>query len=174
LTAIATGKLRPCGDCSLCCKVYEFMEISKPAGEWCRHFAPGQRCTIHDVRPNQCRSYQCAWTLNEFIDDAWKPDMSHFVMDIRPTEVLVISDPDRPGSWKREPYYSRLKAISARVQRPFMQVTVLERGNVTIVFPEADVELGPNRRDCTIDSGYDFKDGKRIPYARFTPITAAS
>lgn len=170
---IASGRLRACGDCSLCCKVYEFLEVPTSAGEWCRHFAPGLRCTIHETRPNQCRRYQCAWTLNDFIDEVWKPTVSGFVMDILESEVVVFNDPDRPGAWKREPYYSRLKAISSRSQRPFVQVTVLDQGKIFVVFPESDVEVGPIRRGCAIDSGYDFDGGNRVPYARYVEPTPA-
>ncbi len=170
----STAQPRACGACSLCCKVYEFLEISKPADQWCRHFAAGQGCTIHSLRPGQCRSYQCAWSVNPVLDETWKPNVCGFVMDVRPGEIVVFSDPDNLGAWKREPYYSRLKAVSARVQRPFTLVSVIERGKRIVVFPEAEVELGPIRGGEEINSGYEVVDGKRVPYARYVDAAAPS
>jgi hypothetical protein len=44
---------RECGSCSMCCKVYNIAEISKPAGKWCSHCKPGKGCVIHDAPPRQ-------------------------------------------------------------------------------------------------------------------------
>ncbi len=161
---------RACGTCSLCCKVYPFPELDKPAGQWCRHHAARVGCAIHAFRPDACRSYQCAWTQNDVLDEAWKPDVARFLLDITPSQVLVVVDPDHPGAWRREPYYSRLKAISSRAQRPFTEVLVFERGSLTMVFPEGDVAIGQNQPGRAIESGYEAdKDGMRVPFARYAP-----
>lgn len=163
---------RACGACSLCCKVYPFPEIGKPAGQWCQQHVPGRGCGVQPTKPAVCRRYQCAWTLNETLDEAWKPSIARFVMDIRPGEILLVVDPDQPDAWRREPYFSRIKMLSARVQRPFTTVLLFERGHLFVVFPEDEIDLGPNQPGREIDSGYEERNGERIPYARYAGASA--
>lgn len=155
---------RPCGSCSLCCKVMEVAAVDKPTGIWCRHFAKGIGCNVHATRPGSCRQYQCAWTLEKRFDDAWRPDVAHFLMNVTPGEVTIVADPAKPHAWRREPYGSRLRALSARVKLPFTVVLLFVGERVSVVFPEAEVDLGPNQPEMGIDSGY---DSASVPYARF-------
>ena len=55
LTSYGAAPGRECGGCAMCCKVYTFPEITKPAGVWCKYCKPGKGCTIHDNLPDQCR-----------------------------------------------------------------------------------------------------------------------
>ena len=48
---------RECGACAMCCKVYTFPEIGKPAGVWCKYCTPGKGCTIHDNVPDRAGTF---------------------------------------------------------------------------------------------------------------------
>jgi len=165
---------RPCGSCSLCCKLYEVPELDKPVYQWCRHFAKGKGCTIHATRPDVCRNYQCAWSHNTVLDDSWRPDNAHFIMEARENELTIIPDPAFPDAWRREPYHSRIRALAVRNGPVFTLVLLRYKGRIIIVFPEAEIDLGPNQPDMMIFSGYEMRGAKRAPYARFGPKPASA
>src|SRR5436190_7565495 len=71
---------KPCGDCSLCCKILDIPELEKPGGVWCRHFAKGRGCGVHADRPQVCRGYQCTWTWTAPLDERWRPDRAGFLI----------------------------------------------------------------------------------------------
>ena len=155
----------------MCCKIFVVPELDKPAGQWCRHFAKGAGCTIHTTRPNLCRVYQCTWSVVDFLDLAWRPDNAKFVMNSYENELLIETDPAVPDAWRKEPYYAQIKAWSAREVRPFRLVIVRSRARITVVFPEDDIDLGPAQADKQIESGYETRDGKRVPYAYYKTPT---
>ena len=53
---------------------------------------------------------------DEKLDDRWRPDKARFVMYTEEDDrrLRVVVDPDHPTAWTREPYHSRLKAMSRR------------------------------------------------------------
>jgi len=59
-------------------------------------------------------------------------------------QILVHVDPQRPDAWRREPYYSQLKAWARQAVASRSGVIVVVRvGSVAhVVFPDRDVELG--------------------------------
>jgi len=163
---------RPCDQCSLCCKVLGVSELQKVANQWCSYFAPGKRCTIYPTRPNECRQFQCGWSKSLEFDLSWRPDRAHFVIDdSRANELMIVVDPAYPDAWRKEPYYSRIKYVASREHVPAILVQVRVRGNVLIVFPESEIDLGPNQPGSLIRSGYELRDGKPVPWARFVPKT---
>jgi hypothetical protein len=165
---------KPCDECSLCCKVFGVNELGKAADQWCMHFAPGKRCTIYPQRPGECRKFQCGWSTTEGLDLSWRPDNAKFVMDdTRPNELMIVCDPSYPDAWRREPYYSRIKSVAARKSEPFILVQVRIKGRVYVVFPETEIDIGPNKPGMVIQSGYEMKDGKLEPYARFASSKTA-
>jgi hypothetical protein len=58
---------RPCGSCSLCCKLMSIGRgaesdagFYKPGGVWCHHCKPGKGgCMIYADRPTECRKFMC-------------------------------------------------------------------------------------------------------------------
>jgi hypothetical protein len=57
---------RSCGDCRVCCTLFEIPEVKKDLNSPCRHesrnpSAPG--CKIYAHRPQVCRTFECAWKL---------------------------------------------------------------------------------------------------------------
>lgn len=170
-TEASLDRPRPCGSCNLCCKIFFVEELNKPANTWCAHVAFGKGCKIHETRPATCRDYQCAWTRDPLLEEKWRPDNAHFVMVRRDNELTIIADPSFPDAWRREPYYSLFKSVAARKSRPFTLVLVRARNRVMVLFPETEIDIGPNRPDMTIYSGYHQHEGKRVPYAHFGRAT---
>lgn len=57
---------RSCGDCRVCCKIFEIAEVNKPLNTMCRHAGSGSGepgCKIYGHRPDVCRSFECSWKL---------------------------------------------------------------------------------------------------------------
>ena len=161
---------RPCGSCSYCCNLYAVEEVQKPAHTWCRHYAEGVGCSIHETRPDICRNFQCLWTFAAPLDETWRPDQCRFIM--RPgtaNEVVIDVDPDEPDAWKREPFYSQIKAWSVRRAPPHRMFIVRAGGRMAVVFPEGEVDLGPEQADEPIQSGYVLRNGRQQPFAHFGP-----
>jgi hypothetical protein len=167
----AFTEARPCGPCSLCCKLYPVEELAKPIERWCPHVVTGSGCAIHATRPIACRNFQCLWTYAAPLDERWRPDNCHFVM--RPgnnaLEVVIDVDPDFPGAWKAEPFYAQIRAWSTRREAPHRIFVVRDGGRMAVVFPEGEVDLGPETWNEPIESGYVFRSGRQQPYAHFGP-----
>lgn len=159
---------RACGPCSFCCKLYAMPELNKPANVWCRHMAAGAGCSIHATRPGPCRDFQCLWTYAAPLDERWRPDKCRFVMRPGPSEEVVIDvDPADPGAWKREPFYSQIKAWAVRQGPQHRMVIVRSGGRAAVVFPEGEVDLGPEQPNTPIQSGYVLRGGRNQPYAHY-------
>jgi Fe-S-cluster containining protein len=118
--------------------------LSKPAGKWCIHSAPGQGCAVHADRPHVCRQFFCAWRLDSNLGPEWKPEVSRFVLsaDSAHGALTLMVDPGMPLAWKREPYYARLKQFSEFSFRQNRKLLVNLRGNITVILPDRDVPVG--------------------------------
>jgi hypothetical protein len=161
---------RPCGPCSFCCFLYPMRSLDKPEHSWCQHFAKGVGCSIHATRPSECSDFQCLWTYAAPLDDRWRPDQCRFVMRPGPSnEVVIDVDPKDPGAWKREPFYSQIKTWSVRRLPPHRMVIVRAGGRMAVVFPEGEVDLGPEQANEPIESGYVLRNGQQQPYAHYGP-----
>jgi hypothetical protein len=132
--------MRGCDGCTLCCKVIGVHEISKPRGVWCTQCKIGSGCTIYESRPNDCRAYSCRFLTDEELDESWRPSNCKMVINANRSRVVVYVDPDRPGAWLREPYYSNLKHWS-RTSPSGWPVYVCIDERVIAVHPGRDVEV---------------------------------
>ena len=106
-------KGRRCGDCSLCCKLFEIEELNKPKDKWCQHCRPAKGgCSIYEQRPQACAEFICSW-LSGWFDEEWFPLKSKIVVRlIRSHEINQLKfyvDPEYPNRWREEPYYSGIK-----------------------------------------------------------------
>ena len=158
--------VKPCGSCSLCCKVMTVSEIGKPAGSWCPRFAKGVGCTTHDAKPGACSEFQCYWSVSEVLGEEWRPDRSKLVLwSDAEGRVIVEVDPSTPSAWKREPFFSALKSWSdTRRPRP-LQVLVRVGGRYIVLFPEAEIDVGPHQAGMKLDVGY----REHTPFAEWAP-----
>ena len=165
---------KACGDCNLCCKVLKVNAVEKPAGLWCRHLVQGAGCSIHALKPIECSRFQCFWTVSEELGEEWRPIRSKLVLWSNVEGRLIVDvDPSSPGAWRREPYYSQLKAWADRSRPGHLEVLVRVKGRLYVVFPEEDVDLGPERPHISVASGYLVEAGRRTPYARFVEAPPA-
>ena len=97
----------------MCCKVYRIPVLNKQEGKWCAHCAIGSGCRIYEDRPEQCRSFVCLWL------------------------------PGTPFAWRKEPYFSRLKAMAEQLLKDRRHVLVFVNGNATLIMPTGPVPIGP-------------------------------
>lgn len=146
---------RVCGSCSLCCKVLRIEELDKPAGGWCPYCTAGRDgCKIYDGRPKSCRTFQCAWLINNDLAPAWHPATAKMVLHYdEPARCLAVHvDPEYPSSWRTEPYYRQLKAWTCAAieaaRNPasngwlMAPILVYVGDNAIVMLPNRDIEVG--------------------------------
>lgn len=142
---------RECGKCSLCCKLLHVIELDKPANKWCGHCNPGHGgCTIHDSRPNICRSYFCGWMLSSNVSDDWYPLRCHMILSLgvfNGVQTMTVTVDGRyPWMWKEQPYYAHLKQMAQRglyvkSAEDILLVHVRVDNRVWLVMPNDDIEI---------------------------------
>jgi hypothetical protein len=97
---------RPCGSCTLCCKLLTIPELpTKRAGVWCPFERRYEGCACYEDRPEGCRAFWCLWTEAALrLPEVLRPDRCRVVFLTRscPTAlsasgqmVLAVGDPDR-------------------------------------------------------------------------------
>ena len=83
---MASEKKRVCGECTLCCFVFEVKTedgvLTKPQ-EWCKNCAVGSGCKVFKTTiPAVCPQWDCAW-LEGMGTDEERPDRTQVVMHWR-------------------------------------------------------------------------------------------
>ena len=158
-----------CGDCGLCCNIMGVPSLGKPRRQWCTHFQRGVGCGIYAQRPIDCASFECAYLTVDGLSEDWRPDRAGFLMwtDGVDTRLIIDVDPARPFAWKREPYYSQIKAWSVPTPGGASMVVVRAMGRVTVVMPMVDIDIGPEREKGKISSGFRLENGVRKPFAQY-------
>ncbi len=73
---------RDCGNCTACCKTHGVFETFKMPGVWCEHCSIGKGCQIYEMRPDECRDFQCAWLMG-IGDLHHRPDITNIVPEYR-------------------------------------------------------------------------------------------
>jgi hypothetical protein len=128
----------------MCCKLLGIKELDKPAMTWCTHCAPGVGCKIYDSRPAECAGFYCDYLTRKELDERWYPAHSKMVVVYREKarSLTVYADPDRRGSWRREPYYSQIKRWAGVLYPQRGQVVIWEGHEVIAVMPNRDKKLG--------------------------------
>jgi hypothetical protein len=94
-----TPVTRTCGRCTLCCKVLEVPELSKPRGQWCVHARKGTGCAIyHQTRPAVCGEFACLW-LQGLVPESLSPAKIHGVVTTTKdnANMVIHEDPGYPG-----------------------------------------------------------------------------
>jgi len=157
---------KACGSCGLCCKVLAIEALDKADGVWCSHFRKGGGCGFYEHRPAACRGFHCLWLTSEKLGDDWRPDKAGFVMysDRDGKRLNVVVDPGKPAAWRREPYYSYIKAMSRRSFDGYELVVCIGDRRI-VVFPGEEIDLGVLSPDSKLVSGYVERDGALTPFA---------
>ena len=142
--------------------------LEKPRHAWCPHFVTRAGCGIYEDRPAACREFVCMYLAAPELDETWRPDKARFMIWTGQEErrLIVEVDPAMPTAWRREPYYRQLKAWSDRNRPEPMEILVRIGSQVIMLFPETDIDLGPEQRR-PIESGYALQGGAYRPYARY-------
>jgi hypothetical protein len=136
---------RSCGECSLCCKLIRVDAFAKPPGTWCSHCAPGGgRCKIYDGRPDECRTFHCAWLLSPGLGEEWRPNKCKIVLRVEADGNLIAAhvDPSDPMAWRREPYFGKLKQFAVKGIDRDQRVIVYIKNRVIVILPNKEVEVG--------------------------------
>ncbi|MCV0397630.1 MAG: hypothetical protein K5872_17470 [Rhizobiaceae bacterium] len=90
---------RECGGCTECCRFIPIRHevLEKPTNLMCPHCAGGKGCTVYDLRPSMCRTWECGWKLTPTVPADWRPDRSGLVFrfeHLKRKEIsVVILDP---------------------------------------------------------------------------------
>jgi hypothetical protein len=118
----------------------------------CKHCDEGRGCRIYDIRPRQCRLFNCHFLTNRNLKEIWRPSKSHIVLVVTTDgqRIGAYVDPERPGAWRREPFYSTLKTWArAAVSRPGQvgQVLVCIGKRTIVILPDRNVDLGDVESD---------------------------
>jgi hypothetical protein len=157
----------------MCCKILRINVLEKPAGVWCHHFSKGLGCSIHAGAPGECHRFQCYWSISETLGEEWRPDRCKLVIWSNVEgRIIVDVDPAHPAAWRQEPYFNQLKAWSNRDRPAPLEVLVRIKERMLVIFPEGEIDLGPQRTECSINSGYHLQGGRKVPFAEFVEARA--
>ena len=102
-----------CGRCHVCCDAPSVEAFDKPCWKLCQHARKGRfgACSIYEDRPEECRTFSCAWLDNHDMPDEFRPDRCGIMLVGRPgtgkTTVQVWEDwtqleGSRLESWLKE------------------------------------------------------------------------
>jgi hypothetical protein len=135
--------LRDCGNCTLCCKVMEITELSKPVGKWCHNCDVGVGCTIYGQHPASCKSFRCGY-LDGAVSEEWRPYKSHLILTFVPVSnyPVIHVDPGYPDAWRREPVHSQIRQWALDLDKSNGMVLVSLNGHFTVVFPIGEKYIG--------------------------------
>jgi hypothetical protein len=121
--------------------------IGKPAHTRCPHVRVGVGCGIYAERPGECRDFVCQWLKWPQLGDDWRPDRAKFVMCLEDSgrRLRLEADPAHADAWRREPYYSQLKALARSGAARGLTLQVWAGDRSYFITPEADIDLGVSR-----------------------------
>lgn len=162
----AAGKT--CGGCGVCCKLPAIPELDKPVHTTCVNYVAASGCSIYADRPGACRAFECGYLQNPALSDDWRPDRAGFMLyfaELGP-RLMVETDLATPDTWRGEPFLSQLREWSRRDRGMVIEVVVRAGDRLTMIFPEGEVDLGPDR-GLPIRSGYRMENGRPTHFAEF-------
>jgi hypothetical protein len=141
---------RSCAGCTLCCKVLGIPELTKPRGIVCGYCAWGTGCRIYERRPGACADFDCSYLLSPALGEEWKPITSHLVLGYMAKDdvILIFTDPDHVGAWRKEPYISRIKGWARSTDTGY--VLVWEQTRVLALLGADEFDLGRVTEDQVI------------------------
>lgn len=155
----ALAAKRTCEGCDLCCRTYEIAELGKPMGLACPLLVE-TGCAIHGSHPKTCKAFRCHWLEQPDLGAEWRPSTAGFVLRLDPDAVTmwVDVDPQRPGAWRRPPYYDQIKSWSWAVKDGRGVVMIHDGGGVFVVFPETELFILDPPRGARFQAGYRMGD----------------
>ncbi len=133
---------RECGECTLCCKVMAIEQISKPASTWCPHCKPGRGCRIYPERPDECRTFNCLWLVNDRLDEHWRPSKSKLVLTTSEDGIEVRCDPGFPDAWRKPPFHGEIRQWAVSGETHDVTVVVVIGQKMILVTADREFDLG--------------------------------
>jgi len=115
-----------CGNCTLCCRLPVVPSLNKEKGVWCEFCEIGVGCKIYNVRPNECRQYQCMWSQMEHSGEELRPDKCHMLFE-------KVSDKTICGA--QEPEYELSDLVKRQIDfflRDGFSVIIIKKGLKTV------------------------------------------
>jgi hypothetical protein len=142
LTQPAPG--RSCGGCTMCCKVLGIAELQKPVGKWCPHCDIGKGCKIYQARPLECRTFLCAWLVDDRFSAIWKPDRSKIVITTgqEGNSVEFRCDPGSPTAWRAKEYHDEIIRMAKAAEPHDGSIYVIVGTKSTLVTSTDEFPLG--------------------------------
>ncbi|WP_443747967.1 hypothetical protein [Asticcacaulis solisilvae] len=169
------ANLKVCGECTLCCKVYEIEDFEKKPGTVCHHVRPEGGCGVWGLHPKICQEFKCLWLKHDDMNGLWRPDHAGFVLRLEPngTTLAIDVDHDRPDAWRREPYYSQIKLWSEVMPKNEGLVLVYAPEGLYVVTPMEDLFLKAPKRGDILETGMEETLFGVRPFARVIPAREA-
>jgi hypothetical protein len=137
-----TAPGRACGACTLCCKVMAIEQLAKPANSWCPHCKPERGCLIYPERPDECRSFNCLWLVNDRLDERWRPSKSKLVLTTSDDGIEVRCDPGFPDAWRKAPFHNEIREWAVSGEMHDVTVVVVVGQKMILVTPDRELDLG--------------------------------
>jgi hypothetical protein len=126
----------------MCCKLLAIPELDKPGMQWCSHCEVGVGCRIYADRPQSCRTFQCGFLTSPNLDERWRPSASKLIVSFHEAANRIYIHTEQSSAWRKEPFYSRIKAWANQMLRQHGQVLVWQANEIVAVLPHKDVNLG--------------------------------
>ena len=103
-------KERPCGSCTMCCKLIGIGEpVNSPSGSWCKECEIGSGCKIYESRPEECRTFYCGWKYG--IGET-RPDKSKVVIGVTDSKnAMIFVDVGRSDELKKPEFRQIIEAF---------------------------------------------------------------
>jgi hypothetical protein len=98
---ICAAIARSCGDCHVCCDVFQIDELHKACWTPCIHCDNG--CKIHKSRPKVCRLWFCYWALKQ-LPETCRPDKCGFIIECsqHPGKKVLTIWETMPGTFNQK------------------------------------------------------------------------
>ncbi|MFN3806390.1 hypothetical protein [Asticcacaulis sp.] len=163
--------LKACGECNLCCKVYDVEDVGKKAGTLCHHTRESDGCSIWGLHPQICQDFKCLWLKHDDLNGLWRPNTAGFVLRLEPngTTLNVDVDPARPDAWRQAPYYAQFKLWGEGILRSESLVVVHAPEGLYVVTPDEDLFLRTPKRGDILETGMEMTLFGPRPFARVVP-----
>jgi hypothetical protein len=120
----------------MCCKIPIIPELNKPYNTWCTHCGNHASCSIYDTRPQRCRDFMCHFLTSD-LSEAWRPSKCRMILSAREDRLVIMVDPARPDSWRKEPHASLIHRWAGQTQ-----VHVMVGSSTFVVFPDHVDDVG--------------------------------
>ncbi len=169
------ASLKVCGDCTLCCKVYEIEDFEKQPGKVCHNVRHEGGCSVWGLHPKVCQEFKCLWLKHDDMSAVWRPDFAGFVLRLEPDgKTLAIDvDHDRPDAWRREPYYAQIKLWSEVMPKSEGLVLVYAPEGLFVITPMENLFLKAPKRGDILETGMENTLFGVRPFARVIPAREA-